>query len=203
MPVAAFACPKCNRAFSVEDGTAELDVTCPSCSSELLAFFFSAFYRPEETGVAAAAVVDPSEASCFYHPQKQAARVCEGCGRLICSLCSVDMGSQHFCPACISAGRKKAKITTLETNRTRYDNIALGLAVASLFMSFFAVILSPAAIFIAVRYWKSPGGLQGRGRVRMVIAFCVALGSLVFWGGMLGIAFYGVSTGAHNHAHPR
>jgi hypothetical protein len=167
-------------------------MTCPGCQAQLDAFFFPAFYRPRETGTAAAALVDPTEASCFYHPQKQAARVCEGCGRLICSLCSVDMGSQHLCPACISSGQKKAKITTLESSRTRWDNISIGLAIASVFMSFFALILSPAAIYVAVRHWKSPGGLQGRGHWRMGIAIVVALFSLVFWGGIMGFAFYGI-----------
>jgi uncharacterized paraquat-inducible protein A len=200
MPAAAFACPKCSRAFSVEEGTPELETTCPGCASQLDAFFFPAFFRPREIGVAAAGVADPSEASCFYHPQKQAARVCDGCGRLICSLCSVDMGTDHLCPTCISSGRKKAKITTLESTRTRYDNIALGLAVASLFMSFFSLILSPAAVYIAVRHWKSPGGLQGRGRWRMAIAIALALFSFVLWGGMLGLAFYGAMTHPQ-HAH--
>jgi DNA-directed RNA polymerase subunit RPC12/RpoP len=203
MPVAAFACPKCARTFSVEEGTAELNADCPDCASHLLAYFFPAFYRPEEAGTAAAAVVDPTEASCFYHPQKQAARVCAGCGRLVCSLCSIDMGTQHLCPACISSGQKKAKITALEPSRTRFDNIALGLAIASLFMSFFSLILSPAAMYIVVRYWKNPGGLQGRGHIRMGIAFVLALGSLVLWTGMLALVYYGATTGNHHHAQPR
>jgi hypothetical protein len=190
MPAAAFACPTCGFSHRVEEGTPEVVTTCPGCQAQLDAFFFPAFYRPREAGLAAAAVVDPTEASCFYHPQKQAARVCEGCGRLICSLCSVDMGSQHLCPACISSGQKKAKITTLESSRTRYDNIAIGLAVASIFMSFFSLILSPAAIYIAVRHWKSPGGLGGRGRVRMGFALVIALGTLILWGTLLGTAIY-------------
>jgi hypothetical protein len=101
------------------------------------------------------------------------------------------MGSQHLCPACISAGQKKAKITTLESSRTRYDNIAMGLAIASIFMSFFSLILSPAAIYVAVRHWRSPGGLGGAGRWRMGFAIVLSLFTLLLWGGLLGAAFYG------------
>jgi hypothetical protein len=193
MPEAVFACPICSTTFPVEDGTSERAETCPGCASQLKAFFFPALFRPREVGIAASAVADPSEASCFYHPQKQAARVCDSCGRMICSLCSIDMGVEHLCPACISSGRKKAKLSTLENSRTCYDNIALALAVASLFMSFLALIMSPAAIYIALRHWNSPGRVQGRdsSRLRFVIAIGLALVSLVIWGGILGLAIFG------------
>jgi hypothetical protein len=198
MPQGAFACPYCNSTIEVAEGLLEMGVTCPSCASRLEAFLFPALFRPAESGMTAAALVDTSEASCFYHPQKQAARVCDGCGRLICSLCSIDMGSEHLCPACVSAGRKKEKFTGLESGRTRYDNVALGLGIASLVMSIFALILSPATVYIVIRHWKSPGGLEGRGHVRMIIGLVIAIFAFVFWGSTFGLGIWGAT---HENTH--
>lgn len=202
MPDAAtFACPKCNTAFAVEAGTAEVSATCPTCASQLEAYFYPAFYRPIEVGAVAATLTDLTEASCFYHPQKQAVRVCDGCGRLICALCSIDLGSQHLCPNCISSGKKKGQLSTLENARTRYDAIALSLAVFGMITSFFSLVLAPAAIYIAIRHWNSPMALTGGSRARFVIAIVIATISLLLWGGIFGLAIFGASTvPLHHHA---
>jgi len=104
MPVATFSCPKCKTALAIEPGTAEIVAACPHCGEPVEAYFFPAFFRSLDTGAAAAALADHTEASCFYHPQKQALRVCDGCGRMICALCSVDLGAEHLCPTCIATG---------------------------------------------------------------------------------------------------
>ncbi len=194
-----FACPKCNTAFAVEPGIVDVAATCPGCSSDLEAHFYPAFYRPMEVGAAPAALTDLTEASCFYHPQKQAVRICDGCGRLICALCSIDLGSQHLCPNCISSGKKKGNLSTLENGRTRYDSIALSLAVFGILTSFFSLVLAPAAIYISVRHWKSPLGLTGGSRARFVAAIVIASISLVVWGGIIGLAIFGASSVPHHH----
>jgi hypothetical protein len=132
-------------------------------------------------GRAATALVDHAEASCFYHPQKQAAQVCDGCGRLICNLCSVDLGSEHLCPSCISAGRRKGKITALEGSRTCYDRISLSLAFVGIVFYGFSIILAPIAIYIAIRHWNSPGSLLGVSKNRYVIAIILATLELIGW----------------------
>jgi hypothetical protein len=133
------------------------------------------------TGASAAALVDHTEASCFYHPQKQAQRVCDGCGRLICALCSIELGTEHLCPNCLASGRKKGKITTLENTRTRYDSIALSLAILGMVIYMLSIFLAPATIYIAIRHWNSPGSLLGSGKTRFVIAVILASATLAFW----------------------
>jgi uncharacterized paraquat-inducible protein A len=200
MPAAEFACPKCKTAFSVAPGTVDAEAACPTCYSELRAHFFPSFFRTPEIGVAASELLDQADASCFYHPQKQAVRVCDGCGRLLCALCSVDMGSEHLCPSCISSGRKKGKLTTLENSRVRYDSIALSLAVLGMVLSFASLVLAPASIYIAIRHWKSPGGLVSSGsRIRMIIALVIASISLLVWGLIFGFALFGASNMPRHH----
>ena len=190
MPVATFPCPKCKTALAIEPGTAEIVAACPHCGEPVEAYFFPAFFRSLDTGAAAAALADHTEASCFYHPQKQALRVCDGCGRMICALCSVDLGAEHLCPTCIATGKKKGKLATLEDTRTRYDTIALSLAVLGLVVYMFAIFLAPAAIYISIRHWNSPGSLLGSGKTRFVLAILIALATLVFWCAVIGVLIF-------------
>jgi len=140
-----------------------------------------------ETGAAPSALVDQTEASCFYHPQKQAVRVCDGCGRMICSLCSIELGAEHLCPNCIAAGRKKGKLTTLEDRRVRYDSIALSLGIFSFLFYVLAIVLAPAALYISIRHWNSPGSLLGRSRGRFVVAIILASCALLIWIAMVSV----------------
>lgn len=198
MPEATFACPKCKTAFSVEPGTEHLASTCNNCSSHLDAYFFPAFFRAAQVGVAPSALVDHTEASCFHHPQKQAIGVCDGCGRLICALCSIELGTEHLCPNCISSGKKKGKITTLEGNRTRYDSIAISLAVFGILFYMIAIFLAPAAIYISIRHWNSPGSLLGVSKKRFVIAIVLAVLELAVWFALVAALIF--HTGKSHHA---
>jgi hypothetical protein len=132
-------------------------------------------------GAAATSLLDQSEAACFYHPQKQAAQVCDGCGRLICNLCSVELGSEHLCPTCISAGRRKGTISVLEGSRTCYDRIAMSLAVVGIIIYWLSIVLAPIAIYLAIRHWNSPGSLLGVSKNRYVIAIVLASLELTGW----------------------
>jgi hypothetical protein len=181
MPAATFSCPKCKAALAIEPSTTEIVSTCPQCASPIEAFFFPAFFRPIQIGSTAAALVDHTEASCFYHPQKQAMRVCDGCGRMICALCSIELGTEHLCPNCLASGKKKGKITTLEDTRTRYDSIALSLAVFGMLFYILSIFLAPAAIYISIRHWNSPGSLLGSSKTRFIIAILLASTTLLFW----------------------
>lgn len=199
MAEATFACPKCRQGFNVEPNTEHIESLCPNCASHLDAYFFPAFFRPPQVGAVPTALVDHTEASCFYHPQKQAMRVCDGCGRMLCSLCSIELGDEHLCPSCISSGRKKGKITTLEGQRTRYDSIALILAAVGIIppLMAFSVVAAPASIYIAIRHWNSPGSLLGRSRTRFVVAIVLSIVEIVFW--IVIIALIIVHPGRRHH----
>jgi hypothetical protein len=190
MPATTFSCPHCQAILDIEPGTAEIASTCPQCAALIEAYFFPAFFRTVQPGAAATALVDHTEASCFYHPQKQAVRVCDGCGRLICALCSIELGAEHLCPSCISSGKKKGKITTLEDNRTRYDSIALSLAVFGMLVYVLSIFLAPAAIYIAIKHWNGPGSLLGVSKTRFVLAIVIAVGTLILWITVFGVLIF-------------
>src|SRR5262249_16864330 len=146
-------------------GTSEL-VACPRCKARLQVVVFPALFRGLTPGAAAEPVLVENEASCFYHPRKKAVIPCDNCGRFLCALCGVELNQQHLCPACLESGKKKGKLAHLENKRTLYDRMALGLAVFPMLVFWLTIITAPMALYIAIRYWKSPTSLVGHGKRR-------------------------------------
>lgn len=116
------------------------------------------------------------EASCFYHPRKQAAVPCDGCGRFLCSLCDVQMGGRHLCPQCIElAASGRAGINSFDNRRVLYDRLALLLAVVP------AVVTPLVSLYLAARYWTAPLSVVHRTRLRWYLALIFSVVQLTFW----------------------
>jgi hypothetical protein len=144
-------------------------------------------FRRAETGPNPEAVMVEGESSCFYHPQKKAVVPCEGCGRFLCALCDCILHGRHFCPGCLDTGKKKGKIKSIETDRTLYDSIALGVAVLPLLIFWLTIITAPIALYMGIRYWNAPRSIVHRTRIRLVLAMIFASLELVGW--IVGIIF--------------
>lgn len=158
---------------------------CPVCASPLRVRVFPALTRPRAEGVTGERITDAGQAACFYHPHKVAHVPCDGCGRFICALCDVELHGKHLCPSCVESGRRKGTLTTLESRRFLWDNVALTLAVvpvATLFLWWASIITAPAAILLAIIGWRKPGSLAPRTKVRFVIAIAFSLVVLAGWG---------------------
>jgi hypothetical protein len=174
-------CPKC-RAWLLEGifNLPELS-PCPACGVPLQVEIFPALFRKVNPGKGGEAVMVEGESSCFYHPQKKAVLPCDGCGRFVCALCDCQLIGQHFCPVCLETGKTKGKIKSLDNQRTLYDSIALSLAIYPLLIFYFTLITAPMALFVAIRYWKSPPSLVRRGKIRFVIAIIFAVLQIAGW----------------------
>ena len=183
------SCPSCHARLL--DGVFNRpDLTpCPSCGVPVRVEVFPAFFRKISPGESAQAVMVEGESSCFYHPQKKAVRPCDGCGRFLCALCDCELHGQHFCPACLETGKSKGKIKHLDNQRTRYDSIALSLAIYPIIIYYFTFITAPMALFVTIRYWKSPPSIVGQTKFRFVAAMIVALLQLGAWAALLIVLF--------------
>ena len=82
---------------------------------------------------------------------------------------------------CIESGRSNQKLRTLENQRTLYSNIALALAVFPALFVFPTLITGPAAIYVALRFWKAPGSIVKRMRWRSVLAILFGAGQVAAW----------------------
>jgi hypothetical protein len=190
------ACPKC-RAWLL-DGVFNQPAMapCPACGAPVRVEAFPALFRAIAPGQSAQPVMIEGESSCFFHPQKKAVVPCAGCGRFLCALCDCEFGGKHLCPACLEAGKTKGKIAALENQRTRYDSIALGLAVFPMLFFYFTILTAPMALFVVIRYWNTPRSLVRRGRFRFILAGLIALMQIAGW-----LALFFFVTGRHRVIH--
>lgn len=174
------ACANCATKLPPEFENAGNFLACPACNQLLRVSAYPAL-RSNRSGEITAAASVADEASCFYHPAKQAVVACESCGRFLCALCDVEIGQNHRCPACLEAGKQKRKLQTVENRRVLYDGLALTLAVLPILLWPFTVLTAPAALFVTIRYWRQPLSILPRTRVRFVIAGLFALAQICGW----------------------
>jgi hypothetical protein len=187
-------CPKC-RAWLLEGIFNQPELSpCPACGVNLQVEIFPALFRKINPGQSAENVLVEGESNCFYHPQKKAVLPCDGCGRFLCALCDCQLNGQHFCPACLETGKTKGKIKSLDNQRTLYDRIALSLAIYPLLIFYFTLITAPMALFVAIRYWKSPPSLVHGSKIRFVVAIIFALLQIAGW----TILFTAIATRHHS-----
>ena len=165
-------CPHCNSGLpSRLLRTDPVQTACPSCLANLTIEVFPALFRPPAK-IEAGTLVE-GEASCYEHPNKRAVALCTHCGRFLCGLCEVEVGGSVWCPECLgTGGGSRPKLAALETGRTLYDSIALALAT-------WPVFTAPAALYVAIRYWKAPSSLIPRNKWRLVAAILLALAQLL------------------------
>jgi len=135
---------------------------------------------------------------CFFHPSNRAARPCDSCGRFLCSICDLPVGSRHLCPVCLSKGLGKEKLPELIPRRMLWSRTALWLGVLPLLLSIviwpFLIVSGGAAVIIALAGWNRPGSLvRGRQRWAAVVGLLLGLLQLGIWTGVIFLIRYASS----------
>ena len=128
MTPATLACPKCRRTVPEAYWQGVDTVRCPSCEAEFEQRRFPAFAAARRVTLAAGTA--EGEANCFFHSGNRAETACAGCGRYICSVCTVEFSGQKYCPSCLEARSDRRKLP--ENHRVLYDRIALIMAILPL-----------------------------------------------------------------------
>ena len=174
---------RCPRCLTVLPPThvAEL-LPCPACRVQVQALVFPAWFKTLASAPAPQQILTEGESSCFYHAGKQAVVPCDACGRFLCVLCDCEIQGQHYCPSCVSTAKNKGRLIQFERSRTNHDSVALSLAAISAFVGPLALVLGPAAIVWALWFWKRPGSVLPRTKVRSVMAIVIGLLSTGGWG---------------------
>lgn len=181
------ACLECGRDVPADFVNAPEFLACPTCNSLLRIFAFPALHRAEN-GSAARPTIEAGEASCFYHPQKQAVVACDSCGRFLCALCDVEIGESHRCPGCLDSGKRKPSANSLGNRRVLYDSLALTLAIAPILIWPFTLFTAPTALYLVIRHWRQPLSGLPRTRIRFVVAFLIALAQVCGWAALIYFA---------------
>ena len=181
----AIACPECG--FELREVFFESPDfrACQICGGEVSVLPFPAcFIAPKPITALDLARAD-EEASCFHHDSKKAIHSCTRCGKFLCALCAAEIGADILCPECLVAGERSQSDgradARLERHRVLYDSIALTTAIAPAFTISLTIFGAPAAIYMALRYWRRPTGIVRRFRWRRYAALLIALAEVAFW----------------------
>ena len=189
-------CPGCRTPLPPEILGAESSIPCPACHVPLLVEVYPALARPLEEGAAAPLASSEGDSTCFYHPGYRAAIPCDACGRFVCGLCDLVIGSRHLCPECVHRSLQE-NTPGLTTERMLWDRLAMSLAVLPVITIYFTLLTAPAAIYVAVRHWKTPGSLVAPGRWRFVAAIAFAALQLGGWAAVVYFIAHGIPAQAN------
>ena len=179
MAADAIACAACSRPVPREFWNREEGVRCGGCGRIVRVSAFPAIDL-QIAGAAPEAVRSETEASCFYHPQSRAVKVCEECGRFLCALCDLEVEGRHLCPRCFESGVGAHKIQTAEPRRVMYDSMALTLATFPFLLIWPALIGAPWSLFLVVTRWNAPSSVVPRTKIRFIIAALFAVAEIGF-----------------------
>lgn len=174
-------CTKCSASLAHESFNTRTLRPCPSCGSLTRADIFPAVLKELPIGTSGQLLLTGREASCFYHPAKQAVVPCSSCGRFLCALCDVELNGRHWCASCLKSGSQRHRIKDLENHRTLYDSIALMLAIVPMFFWFCTIITAPLVVYLVIRYWKAPSSITGRTKIRLIAALLLAGLQIAGW----------------------
>ena len=154
MATAAASCPHCGGDVApVESETGWQ--SCPSCANRLQVRIWTVVHQNTNAAVALS-----DQATCFFHPDKAFQACCQRCGRFVCTLCDLQLGAEHICPACFERGRTDSGTEGSKAEwRSRdvlYDSIAVTLGWG--WILFWPVFLAavPIVIVLHVKYRKAP-----------------------------------------------
>jgi hypothetical protein len=179
-PAAALTCPRCRHLLGPESWVDAADGVCLHCQAEFEFIPFPALTAERAARAPQAAVLE-ADSVCFFHAENRAEAICEGCGRLLCPVCTVPFGGRKLCPSCIAAA-KDSTAQTAPRNRVLYDSIALLVALVPLVVWPFTLLTAPIALGLAIYGWNKPCSLvRGRSRGRLVAAGLVALAEIAGW----------------------
>jgi hypothetical protein len=148
------ACPECGGDLTRSQPYAEWQ-NCPFC--DLKVDIRAWPVATQNTNIAAAM---PEQATCFFHPEKAFQACCQRCGRFVCALCDLQLGSEHVCPTCFDRGRADTGLNGGKAEwRHRdvlYDSIALSIGWIWIIVWPSITAALPIAIYLHVKYRKAP-----------------------------------------------
>jgi hypothetical protein len=175
------ACPNCHTIQSIEAVNTGRMTPCPQCRKVLRIDVFNAFLRKDEPEAAEQSTLALGQAECFYHPGQLAIVACVSCGRLLCSVCQVELEGRNLCMACLQAGRDKRKIVAMQNRHVRYDEIAMMLAFWPALFIFPTLLTAPAAIYYALRHFRTPSPVLPKAWARNIVALLLAGAQMIGW----------------------
>ena len=198
----SLTCPACGAALGPDGLDDAQEATCPSCHVGLRGQVFRAWWTPTSLGAPSFERAMDGEAVCFFHPANRAALPCDSCGRFLCTVCDMPVGSRHLCPVCLSKGLGKEKLPEIIPRRFLWSRTSLLLGVFPILLAIFLwpvlFVTGGTAMIVALVGWKRPGSLVfGRQRWGAIAGLVLGLIQVAGWVGIIMLFSYSSS---HSHS---
>jgi hypothetical protein len=180
---ANLTCPRCSESLPVDLFASGLPGQCPACHSQVEAYIFPEFYR-EPGSRPAIRLAESRQAVCYFHSQYRAMSPCDNCGRFLCEICAISVGSRQLCAECLSKLRKQRDEDGLVQYAALFDNVALFLVTAPVIIFFFwflTILSAPVSLFLSFYYWSRQWNLLPRSRFRYGLAILFSLLLIGLW----------------------
>ncbi len=178
-------CPKCAFVFRDLQVGITQEVDCPSCKAHLWLRPFAAGVRSMKTTSAVPGRVkeNPEAGSvCFFHEEQEANVVCGSCGRMLCSLCDLEIEQEHYCSPCLEKvlknPAKDEKGSRFQTRRAAWDSIALILGFFPLFLWPLTMFTGPLTLALGIYGLRRPKGLVSQVATKVRLWLAIALGAV-------------------------
>jgi hypothetical protein len=187
VPYGALTCPTCGAALSPQSLASDHEQPCPGCARPMRGQVFRLWSTAEPHAPTTSDRALEGEAACFFHPENRAALACDSCGRFVCSVCDLHVGSRHLCPLCLGSGLNKQKLPEIVSRRFLWSWAAFWLGLLPLIFIiadwWCLTVTGTSAIIIALVGWKRPGSVT-RGPQHWIALTGILLGFA-----QLGITF--------------
>ena len=189
---ANLTCPRCSASLPFNLFVAGQPGECPACHAQVDAYVFPNFHK-KPASRPLIHLAEDNQAVCYFHSRYRAMHPCDYCGRFLCEICVISVGSRLLCAECLSQLRKQRDETGLVQFAALYDNVALFLVIVpvlTLFFWFLTIFSAPVSLFLSFYYWSRQWNLLPRSRIRFVIAILVSLLLITLW----ALAIYYLAT---------
>jgi hypothetical protein len=180
---ANLTCPRCSESLPFDLFVAGQPGQCPACHAQVDAYVFPKFHEdPADRPIIH--LGEGSQAVCYFHSRYRAQHPCDHCGRFLCEICAISVGSRQLCAECLSQLKKQRSETGLVQYAALFDNVALFLVIApvvTLFFWFLTIFSAPISLFLSFYYWSRQWNLLPRSRIRYGLAILLSLLLIGFW----------------------
>jgi hypothetical protein len=176
-------CPQCSERLPADLFVSGQPGQCPACHSQVEAYIFPEFHR-DPSSRPGIYLAQEHEAVCYFHSRYRAMTPCDNCGRFLCEICAIRLGSRQLCAECLSKLRNERNETGLVHYAALFDNAALFLVTAptvTVILGFITILSAPISLFLSFYYWSRQWNLVPRSRFRFGIAVLLSVLLIAFW----------------------
>jgi hypothetical protein len=180
---AILTCPHCSQRLPLDRFVSGQPAPCPACHRQVAAYVFPAFDR-DNSARPEIRLAEDGEAVCFFHSKYRAVSPCDNCGRFLCEICVITVGSRRLCAECVSHTRRRRDQSGLVNHAALFDNVALLLVtfpIVTVVFAFLTLLSAPVSLVLALAYWSRQWNLLPRSRFRFVVASFLAILLIAGW----------------------